>query len=271
MDSKEQKLYQLMAEFSKLESLLSYNLETPSKSVEKIFYHEILPSGERRMIEGLELMELEELEKESAAPSVLPNGNKIVKEKVQFQKTQSLAETNLEIVRLVTQYLDNSKFQWNDPALLQAHLEEYEIILLKEIKNYKNLSKKNLIPKNYAQLVSISGRVLEYIRENKKRRSVRLHPLFFASFGSRKAFELFIYLFDCYYEGSKLSKRKLTNIWHYLNDKNDEFKILLTQLEYKNFIKENYNQSLTNFERVERYYTHDLIIIEELFRGFQSK
>lgn len=75
------------------------------------------------------------------------------------------------------------------------------------------------------------------------------HPPHDPNLWNVRCYELFRYLYDNYYDSGK-TKRSLTNIWFYLKEKVSEKYILsATKDTYKNFIKTNYNVSITNFDK----------------------
>lgn len=75
------------------------------------------------------------------------------------------------------------------------------------------------------------------------------HPPHDPNLWNVRCYELFRYLYDNYYDNGK-TKRSLTNIWFYLKEKVSEKYILsATKDTYKNFIKTNYNVSITNFDK----------------------
>lgn len=73
------------------------------------------------------------------------------------------------------------------------------------------------------------------------------HPKHDPNYWNADCYDLFKYLFDEYYKGTK---RQLTNIWFYLKEhENKKYILNATKDFYKDFIKENYNIVITNFDK----------------------
>lgn len=76
------------------------------------------------------------------------------------------------------------------------------------------------------------------------------HPKHNPNYWNTDCFELFKYLYDEYYKGTK---RQLTNIWFYLKEYNNQKYILsITKDLYKDFIIENYGIVITNFDKAQQ-------------------
>lgn len=74
-----------------------------------------------------------------------------------------------------------------------------------------------------------------------------LHPKYDPNLWNNECFELFKYLYDCYY---KTTKRQLTNIWFYLKENgNTKYNLKATKEQYESFIFENYQIKITNFDK----------------------
>jgi hypothetical protein len=75
------------------------------------------------------------------------------------------------------------------------------------------------------------------------------HPNHDPNLWNNDCFELFKYLFDCYYISTK---RQLTNIWFYLKENgNIKYNLKATKDQYVNFISENYQKEITNFDKAQ--------------------
>lgn len=75
-----------------------------------------------------------------------------------------------------------------------------------------------------------------------------LHPPHDPNLWNKQCYELFKYLYDNYY-GNK-TKRKLTNIWFFLKEKQSKTcTFLATKDMYVDFLKLNYDISITNFDK----------------------
>lgn len=75
------------------------------------------------------------------------------------------------------------------------------------------------------------------------------HPKHDPNLWNTDSFELFKYLYDCYY---KTTNRQLTNIWFFLKESNSSKYILkATKDQYKDFIFDNYQKKITNFDKAQ--------------------
>lgn len=75
------------------------------------------------------------------------------------------------------------------------------------------------------------------------------HPKHDPNLWNNDCFELFKYLYDCYY---KNTKRQLTNIWFYLKENgNAKYNLKATKEQYEVFILENYQIKITNFDKAQ--------------------
>ena len=94
------------------------------------------------------------------------------------------------------------------------------------------------------------------------------HPKHDPNLWNEKCFELFKYLFDNYYNGSK---RQLTNIWYYLKEYNSQQYILkATKEKYKEFIM-NYNVKITNTDKAfDKYKEKDYPTMNEHRQNFED-
>lgn len=76
------------------------------------------------------------------------------------------------------------------------------------------------------------------------------HPNFDPNLWNNDCYELFKYLYDCYY---KSTNRQLTNIWFYLKEsgKNKKYILKATKEQYKDFINKNYKIKIKNFDKAQ--------------------
>jgi hypothetical protein len=75
------------------------------------------------------------------------------------------------------------------------------------------------------------------------------HPKFSPNNWNKDCFELFKYLFDEYYKGTK---RQITNIWFYLKEcGNNKYTLKATKEQYQSFIFENYQIQIKNFDKAQ--------------------
>ena len=78
-------------------------------------------------------------------------------------------------------------------------------------------------------------------------RTSQLHPKCDPNLWNNNCFELFKYLYDCYY---KNTNRQLTNIWFFLKyNVDDTYVLKATKDEYGSFILKNYIKTISNFDK----------------------
>ena len=78
-------------------------------------------------------------------------------------------------------------------------------------------------------------------------RASQLHSKYDPNLWNNDCFELFKYLYDCYY---KNRNRQLTNIWFFLkNHTGSAYVLKATKDEYTAFILEKYQKKLSNFDK----------------------
>lgn len=86
---------------------------------------------------------------------------------------------------------------------------------------------------------------------------------------NQECFDLFEYLYDNYYTGTK---RELTNLWYYFkiqpNDEKYYFK--MTKTDYKSFIKEKYREDLTNFDKSAYKFEEEINTLNHWKSQFES-
>lgn len=76
-----------------------------------------------------------------------------------------------------------------------------------------------------------------------------MHPNFDPNYWNKNCFELFKYLYDCYY---KNTNRQLTNIWFFLKyNVGDTYVLKATKDEYGAFILKNYIKTISNFDKAQ--------------------
>lgn len=79
--------------------------------------------------------------------------------------------------------------------------------------------------------------------------TINQHPKFDPNLWNNDCFELFKYLYDCYY---KSTNRQLTNIWFYLKENgNSKYNLKVTKDEYRDFMLNNYQKNITNFDKAQ--------------------
>ena len=73
----------------------------------------------------------------------------------------------------------------------------------------------------------------------------------------------FKYIYDNYYKGTI---RQLTNIWFYLKEyQNTKYVLKATKKDYINFIKNNYQIEIKNFDKsINKYFTRSMGFIDTL-------
>lgn len=95
------------------------------------------------------------------------------------------------------------------------------------------------------------------------------HPKHDPNYWNTDCFELFKYLYDEYYKGTK---RQITNIWFYLKEYNNQKYILsITKDSYKDFIDKNYKIVITNFDKArQKWEDKEYKKLDEHRRNFED-
>lgn len=132
-----------------------------------------------------------------------------------------------------------NKFISNEIERTQKRIDSQKEFLLK-MKYHKFESKENDI--------QICESYINYLKVKQQPEDVKhQHPKFDPNYWNNDCFELFKYLYDCYYIETK---RQLTNIWFYLKEnRNTKYNLKATKEQYTVFIFENYQIRITNFDK----------------------
>ena len=136
----------------------------------------------------------------------------------------------------------------------QTRIEAQKEYLLKH-KHHKFESKENDIKVCEAYIQYLKRKKDEVkqpqqIETIKTDRVKNEHPKFNPNYWNKECFELFKYLFDEYYKGTK---REITNIWFYLKEyQNRSYILNATKDLYIDFINENYQIKITNFDKAQQ-------------------
>lgn len=114
-----------------------------------------------------------------------------------------------------------------------------------DIREYHVSTEKMLVDK-IKQATPVSSHPKGNIKSDK----INLHPVFDPNLWNRDCFELFKYLFDNYYKGTK---RQLTNIWFYLKEQNTgKYVLKATKKKYTVFISDGYKKTIKNFDKAQQ-------------------
>ncbi|MEG0927925.1 hypothetical protein [Chryseobacterium sp.] len=107
-------------------------------------------------------------------------------------------------------------------------------------------------------LPKVQSKTIEIANHTAPSEIEETHPPHHPNLWNKPCYELFKYLFDNYYNNK--TKRKLTNIWFFLKEKQSKTYIFLaTKDMYVDFLKVNYNISITNFDKaINKYDDKDL-------------
>lgn len=145
-------------------------------------------------------------------------------------------------------------------------IEEVRPDVMNVINLFKNLTFDEFIFKSY-NLKNSFRLILNFLSKKKKENKLKIigvqtnykkdvieeiekqHPTFEPNLWNLDCFELFKYLYDCYY---KDKNRQLTNIWFYLKECGiKKYNIKATKDTYKVFIFDNYGIKITNFDKAQ--------------------
>jgi len=123
--------------------------------------------------------------------------------------------------------------------------------LKSHFENVKNDLEKAIDFKKLALINELETKAVKQETENIKTDEVEnKHPKHNPNLWNKDCFDLFKYLFDEYYKGTK---RQITNIWFYLKEyQNRRYILNATKDLYIDFIKENYQIVITNFDKAQQ-------------------
>lgn len=158
-----------------------------------------------------------------------------------------------------------NKFLVNEIERSQHRIENQKEFLLKN-KHHKFESKENDIKvcEAYIQYLKRKKDQPDEVKpdEVKPDEVENKHPKFNPNYWNKECFELFKYLYDCYY---KKTKRQLTNIWFYLKEhKSETYVLKATKDEYIEFILKSYQIQITNFDKaILKWEEKELITIND--------
>lgn len=143
-----------------------------------------------------------------------------------FSKTQKgFVLDESDFIKSEIQYLNSIEFK---AKLTYSQTKQFEM--------YLNLLESKLFHTQQSETV-------------KSKEAKHLHPKFDPNYWNNDCFELFKYLYDCYYTRTK---RQLTNIWFYLKENgNPKYNLKATKEQYEFFILENYQIRITNFDKAQ--------------------
>lgn len=89
------------------------------------------------------------------------------------------------------------------------------------------------------------------------------------NYWNENCFNLFHYLADNYYQGEK---RQLTNLWYYLKNhlQDDKYYFKMTKPVYKEYILNEFNEKLTNFDKSIFKFDNEIKTLEAMKRRFET-
>lgn len=154
----------------------------------------------------------------------------------------------------IQDYIKKSNYEKDvKDYVLQVFLSFFEPIEIKVPNSLRNVVEKNE-SYNKAMIegyLNFEKAMIEQQPETDKPDEVTIkHPKHNPNYWNTDCFELFKYLYDEYYKGTK---RQITNIWFYLKEYNNQKYILsITKDLYKDFINENYKIAITNFDKAQQ-------------------
>jgi hypothetical protein len=145
-------------------------------------------------------------------------------------------------------------------------IEEARSYVMNVINLFKNLTFDEFVFKAHT-LKNSFRLIIKFLKEKKKEKkrnslgettnlkknviieNSSIHPMFDPNLWNLECFELFKYLYDCYY---KNKNRQLTNIWFYLKESGiTKYNIKVTKDRYKIFVLQNYGIKITNFDKAQ--------------------
>lgn len=153
---------------------------------------------------------------------------------------------NNKLVRILDEDYFSKLFKLENQILLNYNYHK----LFNPIREILKLSIKYLDIESLNEL-----RIPEINNTKKSIEQKNTHPKHNPNYWSLQCYNLFKYLFDNYY----ISKnRQLTNIWFFLNEYDPvRYNLKATKEKYSEFIQENYNIKITNFDKATYKYSKE--------------
>ncbi|RXP46875.1 hypothetical protein EC396_13425 [Lutibacter sp. HS1-25] len=146
-------------------------------------------------------------------------------------------------------YLNEFSFPFydliNNELLKEVRIERFERIDFEHCKKFNSYM--NGFLTELENLITNQNIKIIEIKQEPEINNRKTHPKHDPNLWNAQCFDLFKYLFDEYYTGSK---RQVTNIWFYLKEyQSKKYTLIATKKIYKEFILENYQISITNFDK----------------------
>jgi hypothetical protein len=159
--------------------------------------------------------------------------------KLQNKDVNKLHSINQYYIKTLNQCLKdlNNKFE----------IDVYNSPLKNKFTELINAFENSITETDLKHLNTINIQTPQPTRNNKPDEVKNIHPKFNPNYWNKECFELFKYIYDEYYKGTK---RQLTNIWFYLKEyQSNKYNLKATKEQYEIFILENYQIKITNFDK----------------------
>jgi hypothetical protein len=188
-----------------------------------------------------------------------------------FQVTYNdyISDYDRYLSEFLNEYEDNTELYFikEQKSILDSHLTKFKDVVINLVDEDEN---KEEILDLFRNRINTTDRIKAFLEQRKQQlekesvftiksnspqrhetikddRTSQLHPKYDPNLWNNDCFELFKYLYDCYY---KNRNRQLTNIWFFLkNHTGSAYVLKATKDEYAAFIFEKYQKKLSNFDK----------------------
>lgn len=177
-----------------------------------------------------------------------------------FLQTRDLIIFWIEKIINITINNETKMFQWGYSPFMDDVFNLGDKI--KELFSDERINQKN-------NLLGTSYDTNQQSNEDKPDEVKATHPKHDPNLWSVNCYELYKYLFENYYKGTK---RQLTNIWFYLKEYDPlTYNLKATKDKYKYFIKSNYQIEIKNFDKSQtKYSENDYPNMDEHRQNFET-
>ena len=178
----------------------------------------------------------------------------------EFIQTRDLIILWIEKIINITINNETKMFQWGYSPFMDDVFNLGDKI--KELFSDERINQKN-------NLLGTSYDTNQQSNEDKPDEVKATHPKHDPNLWSVNCYELYKYLFENYYKGTK---RQLTNIWFYLKEYDPlTYNLKATKDKYKYFIKSNYQIEIKNFDKSQtKYSENDYPNMDEHRQNFET-
>lgn len=143
--------------------------------------------------------------------------------------------------------IEDNTIQYNRTTFKNGKIDFDYRDLISELSSFQNIMHELFEEIKSKEQTTAPPQQLEKVKKTEVKETVE-HPEFDPNLWNKDCFELFKYLYECYY---KTTKRQLTNIWFYLKENSSiKYNFKATKKEYIAFIFK-YHIEIKNFDKAQ--------------------